>query len=89
MIGEGKGGGRKGEKGKTDTMNEKIQGLLNDFKLFVKAAEQCHPWIIWPWEQSISHYYPALNNRIIFNKNHAIEWVIARKDMKTVTFSFC
>lgn len=48
MIGEGKGGGRKGEKGKTDTMNEKIQGLLNDFKLFVKAAEQCHPWIIWP-----------------------------------------
>ena len=41
-------GGRNGEKVKTDTMNEKIQGLLGDFKLFVKAVEQCHPWLIWP-----------------------------------------
>ena len=43
-----KGGGMNGEKGKTDIMNEKVQGLLSDFKLFVKQMSSVLPGLFGP-----------------------------------------
>ena len=37
-----------GEKGKTDIMNEKVQGLLSDFKLFVKQMSSVLPGLFGP-----------------------------------------